>query len=105
LDSSENDINFGLVHIDGNHDTEFVLKDVLNYVPLVKKGGIILLDDISWDSVKPAMEAINIRSHFIGRVINEKNDFAIFIKEPEIDEIKEAEKLFKKITVYKYPLK
>lgn len=97
-----NGIKFGLVHIDGNHDTEFVLKDVLNYVPLVKKGGIILVDDISWDSVKPGLEAMNKKCHFIGRIINERNDFAIFIKEPDIDQIVKAETLFKTITAYKY---
>ena len=100
-----NNIKFGLVHIDGNHDTEFVLMDVLNYVPLVKKGGIILVDDISWESVKPGLEAMNKKCHFIGSIINEKNDFAIFLKEPDIEQIKKAERLFKIITAYKYSAK
>jgi predicted O-methyltransferase YrrM len=34
-----------LVFIDGNHEYEYVLRDLVNYWPLVKKGGIICGDD------------------------------------------------------------
>lgn len=36
-----------LAHIDGNH-AEQALRDIQNYCPLVSKGGIVVLDDISW---------------------------------------------------------
>ncbi len=32
-----------VLHIDGNHDEEYVSKDILNYLPLVKKGGYIIM--------------------------------------------------------------
>lgn len=49
-------INFGLIHIDGNHDTEPVLADVLDYLPLLEPGGFLVMDDVSWPSVHPALK-------------------------------------------------
>ena len=43
-----------LVYIDGSHDTEDVLSDLRSYWPLVKEGGILLGDDLFWDSVQKA---------------------------------------------------
>ena len=37
-----------ILHIDGNHSEESCYSDVLKWVPLVKKGGWIIFDDISW---------------------------------------------------------
>lgn len=48
-------ISIDMLHIDGNHDTKFVLEDIDLYMPLVKEGGYIVLDDIDWNSVKPAL--------------------------------------------------
>lgn len=47
-----------LLHIDGNHDTEKVMWDVANWVPKVRPGGVIILDDVDWDTVKPAFELL-----------------------------------------------
>lgn len=33
--------NLDFVYIDGNHNYEFVKQDILNYLPKVKKGGVI----------------------------------------------------------------
>jgi glycosyltransferase involved in cell wall biosynthesis/predicted O-methyltransferase YrrM len=43
-----------MLHIDGNHDTRHVLQDVDSWVPLVRDGGVVVLDDIDWDPVRPA---------------------------------------------------
>ncbi len=40
--------NIGLLHIDGNHTSDASYTDVNKWVPLVKKGGWIILDDIGW---------------------------------------------------------
>lgn len=48
-----------LLHIDGNHDTEFVTKDIELFVPLVKKGGFIVMDDTDWGSVKVCLDMLN----------------------------------------------
>ena len=39
---------FDFIYIDGNHSYEFVIKDLENYYPKLKKGGIIAGDDYSW---------------------------------------------------------
>lgn len=49
-------IRFGVVHIDGNHDTARALEDVRSYLPLLHSGGFMVLDDISWKSVRPAYD-------------------------------------------------
>jgi hypothetical protein len=71
--------NFGLIHIDGNHDSHFVLMDVKGYLPLLSKGGVIVLDDVSWDSVKPAVEYISSKLSHVITHSDSKNDFSIFI--------------------------
>ncbi len=47
----KNGIEIDMLHIDGNHDTSFVESDAINYIPLVRNGGIIIFDDIDWPSV------------------------------------------------------
>ena len=37
-----------ILHIDGNHSEQASYQDVLKWVPLVKKGGWIIFDDINW---------------------------------------------------------
>ena len=44
-----------LLHIDGNHDRIFVEKDIRLYVPKVKEGGWIVMDDTDWDSVRACL--------------------------------------------------
>jgi predicted O-methyltransferase YrrM len=41
-----------ILHIDGNHNEPNVSRDIILYLPLVKKGGYIIMDDSNWDSVK-----------------------------------------------------
>ena len=45
----------GLLHIDGNHSEESSLFDVKKWTPLVKRGGIIIFDDINWVTTKAAV--------------------------------------------------
>ena len=39
----------GILHIDGNHDFEHVEQDAETWIPHVKPGGWIILDDYEWD--------------------------------------------------------
>lgn len=67
-----------VLHIDGNHDEEFVTKDIINYLPLVKKGGYIIMDDTSWVGV------INsIKNHLVDKckLVSEHSEFTVYIKE------------------------
>ncbi|MYN09724.1 class I SAM-dependent methyltransferase [Pseudoduganella aquatica] len=45
----------GMLHIDGNHDIEFVAKDILYYLPKIKNNGLIIMDDTDWDSVRSCL--------------------------------------------------
>jgi len=76
----DKNIIFDLIHIDGNHDTEIVMKDIELYLPLLTKKGFVILDDISWDSVRPAFNAVSSKYSLIYKKtdLNKKNDFAIF---------------------------
>lgn len=37
-----------ILHVDGNHSDEASFIDVTKWTPLVKKGGLIILDDMTW---------------------------------------------------------
>ena len=39
----------GILHIDGNHDFDYVAADARDWVPHVKPGGWIVFDDYDWD--------------------------------------------------------
>lgn len=47
--------NIDLIHIDGNHSEETSYFDVLKWVPLVRSGGIIIFDDLDWDTTQKAV--------------------------------------------------
>ena len=45
-----------LLHIDSNHDTDKVMWDAQHWLPKVRKGGVIVMDDVDWPSVTPAAD-------------------------------------------------
>lgn len=47
-----------LLHVDGNHDEIHVTRDLENYVPRVKPGGYIVMDDCNWPGVKKAINKL-----------------------------------------------
>lgn len=81
-----------MVHIDGNHDTKFVMEDVINYLPLLSKRSFIVLDDISWKSVSPAFKLLNNEMDFISQKVDKTNDFAIFSNGLSVNEIVELKR-------------
>lgn len=50
---------FDLIHIDGNHDTEYARADFRNCLPLLNPRGYLVMDDTSFTEVKPVLEEIN----------------------------------------------
>lgn len=48
------DMLIDVLHIDGNHATETACRDVRLYLPRVRPGGWVWMDDVNWDTVKPA---------------------------------------------------
>ena len=83
----DKNIVFDLIHIDGNHDTEMVMKDIVLYLPLLAKKGFVILDDITWDSVKPAFDAVNSKYSFLYKKRDSDDDYAIFWKNSNKSEI------------------
>jgi hypothetical protein len=55
---SELEGDFDFVYIDGNHEYEYVKKDLSNYYPMVKAGGILAGHDYtgSWPGVAKAVD-------------------------------------------------
>ena len=71
-------VRFDLIHIDGNHDTAPVLKDVELYLPLLEPEGFIVMDDVSWESVRPAYDQVAGRLTRIFQRVDAMNDYAVF---------------------------
>lgn len=49
-------LEIDILHIDGNHATEAVIKDLQLFLPLMHPNGIIIMDDINWPTVAAAIE-------------------------------------------------
>ncbi|WP_166442853.1 glycosyltransferase [Phragmitibacter flavus] len=67
-------ISIGMLHVDGNHDTRFVMEDVQLYLPLMEPCGLVILDDIDWDSIRPAHAWLNAHA----TLLFETSNFAVF---------------------------
>jgi len=76
------DMRFGLIHIDGNHDSDRVTADVSLYLPRLKRGGFVVMDDVSWDSVTSAYAAVSKRLCKIYQRLDALNDYAVFWDAP-----------------------
>lgn len=74
----ERNISFDLIHIDGNHDTVRVREDVDLYLPRLKRGGYLVLDDVSWDSIRPIYDDLKSQLSHLFELVDSRNDFAIF---------------------------
>jgi predicted O-methyltransferase YrrM len=50
-----------LLHVDGNHDYDAVAEDLTNYLPKLRPGGLLVLDDTDWDTVWRHVEILRER--------------------------------------------
>lgn len=82
----KNNIYFDLILIDGNHDTTNVVSDVNLYLPRVKENGYIILDDIHYQSVKPAYALVKSNT----LCCYEEEYFAVFQKSKDVTSFKEV---------------
>ncbi len=55
----DNPTPIDLLHIDGNHSEAASTRDVLGYLPLVRKGGWIYFDDSDWASTQKAVALVD----------------------------------------------
>jgi hypothetical protein len=70
--------SFDMIHIDGNHDTDNVVEDVSMYLPRLNHRGYIILDDISWESVKPAYGMLTSKLSLLFEQTARSGDYAVF---------------------------
>lgn len=71
--------NIDILHIDGNHSEKASMLDVNKWVPLVRKGGMIILDDMDWVTNESAVKFLD--SHCIRvAVFQEGNVWGIWMK-------------------------
>jgi len=63
---SESDKEFDLIFIDSFHDPDHVKKLIYYYFQFLKKGGIMVVDDVSWIPYSKN----NYRDHFHTEIIN-----------------------------------
>jgi predicted O-methyltransferase YrrM len=82
---SENVVNnfdnnsIDILHIDGCHDYEYVLKDLSLYSDKITTNGIIIMDDINWPSVKSAMDTF-LKSTNKFKIIHVETEWGIIQK-------------------------
>jgi len=53
------DEQIGMLHVDGNHSEEASMRYVRSWGPKVAKGGIIVMDDINWETQKATVEYLD----------------------------------------------
>lgn len=68
-----------ILHIDGNHSEKASTLDVNKWVPLVRKGGIIIFDDITWGTNGKAVQWLNENCIKLAE-FHEDNDWGVWIK-------------------------
>jgi hypothetical protein len=80
------DTKIDLLHVDGNHDRAAVTRDVELYLPHLREGGYLVMDDIAWPSVRPVYEELRHRHELVFELVEKglylcpqggANDFAV----------------------------
>lgn len=72
--------NIDILHIDGNHSEKASFLDVTKWIPMVRKGGVIILDDITWGTTTKAVNWLNENCIKLTEFHDEINDWGIWIK-------------------------
>lgn len=72
--------NIDMLHIDGNHSEKASNLDVRKWVPLVRTGGIIIFDDVTWGTNASAVQWLDENCIKLAE-FHEDNDWAIWIKQ------------------------
>jgi predicted O-methyltransferase YrrM len=69
-----------MVHIDANHAEWPSTSDVVNWLPKLKVGGYLIMDDVNWESTQTALKFVLKRCEFIARFELNESVFAIYRK-------------------------
>ena len=68
------------LHIDGNHSQWASSFDVVTWVPEVRSGGIICMDDVNWDSTAIAQTLLSKKADFLCWVSDADKSCAFYVK-------------------------
>lgn len=68
-----------MIHIDGNHSEEASFYDVNKWVPLVRKGGIIIFDDMTWGTTDRAVKWLDEHCDKLTE-FNESSVWGVWVK-------------------------
>lgn len=71
--------NIDILHVDGNHSENAAMIDVNKWVPLVRTGGIIIFDDVTWTNNEKAVQWLDDNCTRVV-VFSETNDWGIWLK-------------------------
>jgi hypothetical protein len=69
-----------MVHIDANHAEWPSTSDVVNWLPKLKVGGYLIMDDVNWESTQTAVRFIEKRCEFVVRFDLKESCFSIYRK-------------------------
>jgi len=79
-DASRSLPDMDMVHIDANHAEWPSTSDVVNWLPKLKVGGYIIMDDVNWGSTQIAIKFVLKRCELISRHDFTESCFAIYRK-------------------------
>lgn len=80
------DAPIDMLHVDGNHDRAAVTADIELFLPHLRDGGLLVMDDISWPSVRPLYQELADRHEVVFSLVENglyvwpeggPNDFAV----------------------------
>jgi hypothetical protein len=54
------------------------MEDVRLYLPRLRRKGFVIMDDISWESVKPALSLLEKRTFKVFQRVGPGDDYAIY---------------------------
>ncbi len=72
--------NIDILHIDGNHSEQASNLDVNKWVPLVRRGGVIIFDDLSWGTNINAVRWLDENCIRLAQFTQDYDDWGIWIK-------------------------
>lgn len=72
--------NIDILHIDGNHSNDASYYDICKWGPLVRKGGMIIFDDITWSTIDKALKFLDENYTKLIQIDDVENSWGIWIK-------------------------
>ncbi len=72
--------NIDILHIDGNHSNDASYFDAIKWVPLVRSGGMIVFDDITWGTTERATGWLDENCVRVITMKDSDNEWGVWVK-------------------------